>query len=418
MKRLHVFRSGTHRTAGGRELYFSEEDVHTSAAVYDPGVCKAPLVIGHPEGGSAPSFGHAASFSAEEGSEGEAELYCDTARVPQEVVEWAEDGHISGVSASFYAPEQEANPVPGTWYPRHIGLLGQQQPAIKGLDNWPNFEEDEEEAVELVVSFAEGNADFAEASRVADLVGRMMRSMRDFLIDTEGTDTANQVLPPFWIEDLEEEGRGDATDFSEDPSPSSAGDDTDAPTDSPDSTMNPDDENETDPETDADTSSTDDREEALSEREQELAEREAALDEREKTLSEQEAEAQRQEHEDFAEDLIEDGARILPRHKRTVVAVQNALAGGEESVDFSEEGGEDDEVPTLEAFQRFLSELPQNVDFSEVSAPSGDGDDPVDASDAKSIAQAAVDFQEERKEAGETISMSEAVQRVKDERAS
>ena len=60
MKRLHVFRSGTHSTAGGRELYFSEEDVHTSAAVYDPGVCKAPLVIGHPEGGSAPSFGHAA----------------------------------------------------------------------------------------------------------------------------------------------------------------------------------------------------------------------------------------------------------------------------------------------------------------------------------------------------------------------
>ncbi|XVN20902.1 hypothetical protein QZH46_11175 [Pseudomonas corrugata] len=42
-------------------------------------------------------------------------------------------GSYKKISASFYHPTAANNPVPGVYYLRHVGFLGAQPPAVKGL---------------------------------------------------------------------------------------------------------------------------------------------------------------------------------------------------------------------------------------------------------------------------------------------
>ncbi len=42
-------------------------------------------------------------------------------------------GRFKSRSASFYHPDNPNNPKPGVYYLRHVGFLGAQPPAVKGL---------------------------------------------------------------------------------------------------------------------------------------------------------------------------------------------------------------------------------------------------------------------------------------------
>lgn len=44
-------------------------------------------------------------------------------------------GSYKKVSAAFYSPTSAGNPTPGTHYLRHVGFLGGQAPAVKGLQD-------------------------------------------------------------------------------------------------------------------------------------------------------------------------------------------------------------------------------------------------------------------------------------------
>ena len=59
-------------------------------------------------------------------------------------------GAFKKISASFYSPSSPQNPVPGVYYLRHVGFLGAQPPAVKGLRN-PAFADGEDG----VISFEE-----------------------------------------------------------------------------------------------------------------------------------------------------------------------------------------------------------------------------------------------------------------------
>lgn len=125
---LEIFRAGTHIDNAGGKRTFTVDDVRAMATSYDPSMREAPMVKGHPDD-TAPAYGWIASLRA-----------TDDGRLIARATQWDEgflkdlkDGRYKKRSASFYPPDHSSNPKPGTWYLRHLGWLGAQQPAVAGL---------------------------------------------------------------------------------------------------------------------------------------------------------------------------------------------------------------------------------------------------------------------------------------------
>lgn len=125
--RLHILRAGTWTDMHGRQVTLTPEDLAATAAAYDPARHRAPIVVGHPQHNS-PAWGWLAALHAD----GE-DLEADPEQVDPDFAEAVRAGRYATVSASLYPPEHPANPVPGVWYPRHLGFLGGMPPAVKGL---------------------------------------------------------------------------------------------------------------------------------------------------------------------------------------------------------------------------------------------------------------------------------------------
>lgn len=144
MKPVHIFRTGTHTDIGGREVAFSAADLAAIADSYDPAVHEAPLVIGHPKTDD-PAFGWVQGLRV--GADGglEAEVH----QVDPAFAEVVDAGRFKKISPSFYSPTSPRNPKPGAYYLRHVGFLGAEPPAVKGL---------------RPVEFAEAEADVLEFS--------------------------------------------------------------------------------------------------------------------------------------------------------------------------------------------------------------------------------------------------------------
>lgn len=134
MARIEIFKPGTFTDMSGNRHTFSEADVRTTARVYDPSLLTAVLVTGHPRHDD-PSFGDVAAL------EFDGVLQAETSRVDPAFAEAVNAGRYGRVSASFYAPDAPNNPVPGTFYLRHVGFLGAMAPAVKGLKA-PSFGDD------------------------------------------------------------------------------------------------------------------------------------------------------------------------------------------------------------------------------------------------------------------------------------
>lgn len=125
---MQIFRAGTHTDSRGRTLTFSVADIEATAAAYAPDVHEAPLVVGHPALDD-PAYGWVESLAATD----DGVLEASPRQVDPAFAEMAADGRFKRVSASFYAPDATANPVPDVWYLRHVGFLGAHPPAVKGL---------------------------------------------------------------------------------------------------------------------------------------------------------------------------------------------------------------------------------------------------------------------------------------------
>lgn len=149
---LHIFKPGRHTAMGGESLNFSEPDLQAIVAAYDPAKHEAPLVIGHPKH-DLPAYGWVQSLSYSEGDEGSG-LYAMPSQVNPDFADMVAAGAFKKISASFYGPNSPNNPVPGVYYLRHVGFLGAQPPAVKGLRN-PAFAEDEPGVV--TVEFGEAD---------------------------------------------------------------------------------------------------------------------------------------------------------------------------------------------------------------------------------------------------------------------
>lgn len=175
----------------GETIAFSQADLAATAAAFNPAVGKAPIVVGHPATDD-PAMGWVERLEANERG-----LFAYPKQVDPAFAESARAGRFGTLSAMFYRPTDAANPKPGVWYLKHVGALGAQQPAVKGLDD-PAFAAS---AAGGGVCFAEGVAFGAWEDRTH---ARLWRGLRDFLISKFGQEQADTVVPSYQVESLEQ----------------------------------------------------------------------------------------------------------------------------------------------------------------------------------------------------------------------
>lgn len=375
--RIDIFRPGRHQSAGGATIEFSDADLRAAAAAYDPEVHEAPIVVGHPKT-DAPAYGWVQSLAFAEGT-----LRADTHQVDAAFAELVNAGRFKRVSASFYTPDSAANPKPGAYYLRHVGFLGAQPPAVKGLK---------------AASFAEGEGgvvEFADIFSSQSTAAGLFRRLREWLIGSAGVEAADRVLPEWdikWIEDNSRPAPAPAPAF-------------DAATDK-DKTW-PINYGEGDMPTPEQLRA---QQEALDARKAALDARDAAAAAKEAQFAERDRAARRVEHAAYIDKLIGQG-RLLPKDKGTLVEFMELVGDGKVSVEFAEDGKPKGEPkPALQVLRDFLAAQPKVVDYRERAAP--DKHEQLDGADANAIAKAALDFQEVEAKAGRTVRIEAAVEHV------
>lgn len=194
-KLLHIFKPGRYVTTAGEEIEFSSADVEAMARVFDPKLGKAPIVIGHPKTDD-PAQGWAKRlYFTPKG------LYAEPEKVDPQFAASVNSGRYGSVSPKFFRPTDPGNPVPGSWYLRHIGMLGAANPAVPGMDD-PEFAQGDDEGVcfNTPIEFS-GWAD----SQVATI----FRRLRDWIIGKDGLDEADKIIPDYAIASLENEARNE-----------------------------------------------------------------------------------------------------------------------------------------------------------------------------------------------------------------
>ena len=389
-KPLQIFKPGRHTAMSGAALAFSETDLQASAAAYDPAKHEAPLVAGHPKHDD-PAYGWVKSLGFAEGR-----LEAEPQQVDPAFAEMVAAGRFKKISASFYAPDSPSNPVPGVYYLRHVGFLGAQPPAVKGL-RAPEFSEAEEGIVEFADWSDLQNGSALPQVSFAGLQGASLwRRMRDFLIAQFGLEKADSIVPDYAVASLEEEARKETADEPlAAPSFCSA---------LPQASF-------------ADPQGTDPVIQPAKEASTVTPEQAAALEAENAQLKTKVADAEARDkaaridvihtgNAAFAESLVQAG-KLLPVEQAVAVAALDHFATQESVVEFSEG---DVKKPLGEGFKAFLGALPKRVEFGEIAKP--EGATAVDHNDPTALAAAAVEFQEAEEKAGRSVSTAQAVAHI------
>jgi len=368
MTGLQIFRAGRHRASTGQVLDFSDADLDGAIAAYDPKLHEAPLVVGHPTA-DRPAYGWVRSL-ARDG----ATMVADPRQVDAAFAEMVNEGRFKKISVAFYLPGASHNPTPGRYYLRHVGFLGAEPPAVKGLKD-ASFADDADDGV---VEFAE--VSLSTLSTAASL----WRGLRDWMIGAHGQETADAVIPSWSVQSLADDiTRADAAaagpEFAEPPPP---------PT----------------PETEMpDQIATD----QFATREEELMRREADLAEREAVLAATKVADRRNEAVAFCEGLASEG-RLLPADVAGMVEFMLADASG--VIEFAEGDGAPVAKPAATWLRGWLSRLPAQVEFAELAAGGGTVDDP---SDVDATIAAAHKLRAAAAENGQPLSFADAVMQTR-----
>lgn len=369
MQPIEIFRPGRHTDMGGATIAFTDADLAAMAAAYDPALHEAPIVVGHPAT-DGPAYGWVSGLDVVDGR-----LRASARQVDVAFAELVREGRYQKVSASFYRPDAATNPKPGVWYLRHVGFLGAQPPAVKGL---------------RPVQFAaadDGVVEFADGLSLS-LVARLFRGLRDLMIGQVGQERADAALPADQIEMLAEQAAMDRV--REAPAPSPA---------------------YTEPQEMPRVATTED-DAARARREQEEArvagmEAELArLRGQAAAFAEREAHARAAEDAAFLERLLAEG-RLLPANAPLAAGLLARLDAGD-AVAFAE--GRPAETQR-DALRALLAAAPTVVTYGEVAGAGGVFALPAGAS-GEEIAAAAASFQEAQKARGNLVSTIEAVRAV------
>ncbi|MFW6058379.1 MAG: peptidase [Persicimonas sp.] len=368
---LEIFRAGTWTDMHGRTIEFSRKDVEAIAEAYDPELAEAPIVVGHPKDND-PAYGWIRSLVADEHTVLRAEPH----QVERAFAEIVAQGRYKKISSSFYQPDSPANPKPGSYYLRHVGFLGAQPPAVRGLKDAQFSEVGEADVVEF-------QADLSQMTNAT-----LWRRLREFFLSQFGMETADTVIPSYAVKDLEDEA-------NDNPEPAMAEGTTltarplGAPADPQEDTMG---------------------QKELEQQKADIAKQKAELDDREAKFAERAKEQRLADVRAKVEGLVEDG-RVLPADKEPLVAFLGGL-DAETTLEFSDgEGFEGKKVstPAAQWFEKFLERMPKQVDYSERARSA---DLPPDQSDPVALAEAARTYQAEQRLKGIQVTARDAVRHV------
>ncbi len=162
-KLIEIFRVGRHTAMSGQAVSFSEADLRRVANSYNPSRHEAPVVLGHPTD-NAPAFGWVKALHVRGDK-----LLAAVDQLEPSFAEAVGAGRYKKVSASFYSPSSPANPTPGQYHLRHVGFLGAQPPAVKGLAPVA-FAEGEHLAFDFADDAAVGTEAQASAAQATDAI--------------------------------------------------------------------------------------------------------------------------------------------------------------------------------------------------------------------------------------------------------
>lgn len=313
----------------GVRFDFSEADLAATVKAYDPALHEAPLVIGHPKH-DAPAAGWVKSLTGD--AQG---LNAEPQQVDPAFSELLAKKSFKKISASFYHPDAANNPVPGVYYLRHVGFLGAQAPAVKGL---------------RPIELAEGEEGVLEFGDFGDSISAgVFRRLREWLIAQFGQEAADQVVPGWDVDNLLAESRrdDDRPAFSE-------------PTQIPPKPT------EEQPVNEAEKTALEAENKRLStlvEQHQTKARTDAAATRHTANLA-------------FAEGLVSAG-RLLPKHADALIAVLDFAEAGDTPLEFGEG---DQRAPVVDGLKAIFNDLPQQIDFAEQASKDrkGDADSPMD----------------------------------------
>lgn len=372
MKRIHIFKAGTHTSAGGATLDFSEDRLKAMVDGYDPTNHEAPIVIGHPKD-NGPAFGWVKGLEF-----GENGIHAIPHQLNDDFAEAVKNGSFKKVSASFYSPDSPNNPNPGNYYLRHVGFLGAQPPAIKGLQAL-EFSEGQEmfktgNGEDVLIEFEE---DIDAAWQAQDSAG-IFRKLREFIIDKFSKEDADEVIPSYAIEGLERGAQRRIDQAHNQPNYSEGN-----------GPMN--------------------KEEiaAMQAENAALKQKNTDFSEREEEISNRENKLKAAARKAVITGLITDG-KILPAQEAQVASFMEMLEGNDVAVEFAE-GDATVSKTGPDAFAAFLGTFPNQVDFNEHS--NNEGNEPEEIT-SQQLAKEAQDFQENEAKEGRVITIDAAVQHV------
>lgn len=344
---IEIFKTGKHTDAAGNRREWTEDDLEKIASSYDPKAHEAPVVIGHPRD-NAPAFGWVEGVKREGGT-----LLAKLKDLVPEFVEMVKKGLFKKRSIALY-PDLTL---------RHVGFLGANPPAVKGL---ADIKFGEKEAMEI--EFLEGYQQ--------ETIRSVLRRLREWLIEKFGLEEADKVVSTWDVDNLEpktetnpapafsaeNEGGNGMKEFLEKLKALITGAEKD---------LNPaagasfsEAEMKAREEAAAQTA----REAAAREFAEREKQKEAELKRREEALLAKEAEARRGEIVAFVEGLKREG-KIVPAMEKIGAGITNFMVEISASPTLLEfkEGEETKKQTPIEFMKSFLSGLPRIVEFGEVA---------------------------------------------------
>ncbi|MBW1779056.1 MAG: hypothetical protein JRJ54_15960, partial [Deltaproteobacteria bacterium] len=179
---IEIFKGGKQIDSQGKE-HDGDALIETALETFDPDTHEPPLTVGHPAD-NAPAFGWVAGLKKAV-KDGVPVLLAKFRQVVPEFAAAVKDGLYKKRSASFY-PDGRL---------RHVGFLGAAPPAVKALADLKFADDDRS------IRF-----DFSE-SWAWDTVARMFRRLREYLIEKDGAESADKVIPEYFIDDLADAGK-------------------------------------------------------------------------------------------------------------------------------------------------------------------------------------------------------------------
>lgn len=359
MDLLNIFRAGTHTSASGIKHTITEADLQGAIDGYSVELHEAPIVVGHPQDNN-PAYGWVKGMQLDD----KGNLEAEPAQVDDDFAEMVNNGRFKKISASFYLPDSPANPTPGSYYLRHVGFLGAQPPAVKGLRD-AAFNEADDDYIEFEEPWNQATA------------ARLWRGLRDFLLGQYSLDDVDRALPAYAIEDLEAGARKAIEDDTNIINPAFNEDDS------------------------MDKAELKEAQDKLAADQAAFAEKQAAMDAQVADFAEREVADRKKGHEDYIDSQIKTG-KVKPADKDGMVSFMESLD------DSTAEFGES-KASALDFYKAEVEARTPAIDFEERSKDDGHR---ATEMDAEELAQKAVAFQET--DHGKHLSTSQAIAAVID----